>query len=44
MARRRKVKCVTCGNLYFYDPKGCPSCNGKMKEKPKIIKRKPNNK
>lgn len=43
MARRRLVKCTACGNMYRHDHKGCPTCNGKMKEKPKTVKRKPNN-
>lgn len=43
MARRRKVKCTTCSKMYLYDHKGCPYCNGRMKEKQKPVKRKPNN-
>lgn len=42
----RKVKCMTCGNLYRAgkgDHKGCPTCNGSMKETKKHVKRSANN-
>lgn len=42
----RKVKCMTCGNLYRAsknDHKGCPTCNGTMKEKRKGTRRTSNN-
>lgn len=42
-----KMKCMTCGNLFTVKGKHVPPCphcqKPKLKEKPKYVKRTPNN-